>query len=84
MKNILLLMTMIILLCGCESEVDKCVNSQVIAWKERNKQNEETIAKMKERKTPTMFEIWDLVPDELESEVVAKARITCLEASSKN
>ena len=84
MKNVLLLLAMIVALCGCESEVDKCVNTQVIAWKERNKKNEEILAKKKEQGRTSLSDIWDLVPDELESEVVAKARITCLKASGKN
>ena len=84
MKTLLLLLAMIVALCGCESEVDKCVNTQLIAWKDRNKKNEEILAKKKEQGRTSLSDIWDLVPDELESEVVAKARITCLKASGKN
>lgn len=84
MKNILLLV-MIVTLCGCESEVDKCVNTQVIAWKERNKKNEEIVKEMKkDGKTHTLGELWDFVSSELESEFVAKSRIICLRASGKN
>ena len=84
MKKILLLLTLITFLSGCESEVDKCVNTQVIAWKERNKKNEEIIEKKKEQGRTSLSDLWDLVNDELESEVVAKARITCLKANGKN
>ena len=84
MKKIFLLLSIVIVLSGCESEVDKCVNTQVIAWKERNKKNEEILAKKKEQGRTSLSDIWDLVTDELESEVVAKARITCLKASGKN
>ena len=84
MKKIFLLLTLVTFLSGCESEVDKCVNTQVIAWKERNKKNEEIIEKKKEQGRTSLSDLWDLVNDELESEVVAKARITCLKASSKN
>ena len=84
MKKILLLLTLINFLSGCESEVDKCVNTQVIAWKERNKKNEEIIEKKKEQGRTSLSDLWDLVNDELESEVVAKARITCLKANGKN
>jgi len=84
MKKIFLLLTLITFLSGCDSEVDKCVNTQVIAWKERNKKNEEIIEKKKEQGRTSLSDLWDLVNDELESEVVAKARITCLKASGKN
>jgi hypothetical protein len=84
MNKLLLLLTLIFTLSGCESEVDKCVSAQMDAWKDRSKANEEILEKKKEQGPIKLSDIWDLVPNELESEVVAKARLACLKASGKN
>jgi hypothetical protein len=84
MNKLFLLLTLIFTLSACESEVDKCVSAQMNAWKDRNKTNEEILAKKKEQGRTSLSDIWDLIPSELESEVVAKARLACLKASGKN
>ena len=68
-------------LCGCKSEVDKCVDSQLLAWKDKTKlKNEIAAEKMKNGETK-LSEFFELMPDRLESEVVAEARLSCLKAA---
>ena len=74
----------LLLISGCKSEIDKCVDAQVVAWKERGARNQKLMddkikqAKI-EGKTLTLADWMDIdsSPEMLESEVIAKARIDC-------
>jgi hypothetical protein len=84
MKNLLFIFILTASLCGCESDIDRCVKAQVVAWKERNKSNEAIIAEKEKSKNLKLSDVWELIPEELESEVIAKAHLACLKASGKN
>ena len=69
------------LLSGCQSEVDKCVDAQLLAWKEKSKIKKDVLSDAMKNGKPTLGEIFDLIPDKLESEVKAEARLNCLKAA---
>ena len=83
--KVLFLITLISLLSACKSDVDICVDAQVIAWKDRTEKNKKIIADKEkqakaEGKAMTLadwMDIIDITPELLETEVVAKARIDC-------
>ena len=71
-------------LIGCTSEIDKCVDSQIQAWKERTEANKKLLSEKDKQGKSTLGELWDLVPEKMESEVRADARVKCLKSASKN
>ena len=79
--KIFLILVSFLLLSGCKSEVDKCVDAQVFAWKEKSKIKKEVLSDALKDKRPTLAEIFELMPDKLESEVKAEARLLCLKAA---
>lgn len=79
--KIFVILVSFFLLSGCKSEVDKCVDAQVLAWKEKSKIKKEVLSDALKDKKPTLAEIFELLPDKLESEVKAEAQLLCLKAA---
>ena len=84
------------MLVGCQSEVDKCVDSQLAAWKAKEKRKNEQITKYENEKKEiartnderefTLAEAIGLVPSldkRTEAEVSAEERIFCLSIVNK-
>jgi hypothetical protein len=74
-------------LIGCTSEVDKCVNSQVSAWKDAKERNEaywdekeKSLRKMKNSND------WEIVRENdvrTKNEIEAEARLICMSLAAK-
>ena len=74
----------VLMLTGCDSDIDKCVKSQVEVWKEHKDKNDKKLEEMEKADNGQvrLADAWDLVNSETEKEVEAQARIKCLKAAS--
>ncbi len=74
----------LLMLTGCDSDIDKCVKSQVEVWKEHKDKNDKKLKEMEKANNGQvrLADAWDLVNSETEKEVEAQARIKCLKAAS--
>ena len=74
----------VLMLTGCDSDIDKCVKSQVEVWKEHKDKNDKKLEEMEKENNGQvrLADAWDLVNSGTEKEVEAQARIKCLKAAS--
>lgn len=82
----LLVLGLLLSVYGCSSEVDKCVDSQVAAWKAKKERETQMWKQLREQKqnNPTKsetIELWEVI-DEVDArkieEIEAEARVMCL------
>ena len=84
MKIISMIFMISLLLSGCDSDIDKCVKSQVEVWKEHKDKNDKKLEEMANANNGQvrLADAWDLVDIRTEKELEAEARIKCLKAAS--
>ena len=70
--KVFVILVSFLLLSGCKSEVDKCVESQVKAWHSLQERKEKIIKE---------FNLNENLDKRNESEVEAEARLKCLKAA---
>lgn len=84
MKMISMIFIISLFLSGCESDIDKCVKSQVEVWKEHKDINDKKLEEMEKANNGQvrLADVWDLVNVQTDKEIEAESRIKCLKAAS--
>jgi hypothetical protein len=84
MKTISMIFMSLLILTGCDSDIDKCVKSQVEVWKEHKDKYDKKLEEMAKANNGQvrLADAWDFINSSTEKEVEAQARIKCLKAAS--